>query len=249
MNSTLRSRAPHSVALVTGGSRGIGRATAERLALDFAVVGVAFRSARDDADAVAGAIRAAGATPMLLQGDLADLGQAAALVEAVVAEHGRIDALVNNAGIASPASFLELSLDEWERTIAVNLSAAFLLLQAAARSMAAAGGGAIVNVGSPAGLDGSVTGAHYGASKAGLLGLTVSASKSLAPLGIRVNIVEPMYVETDMVRDIAASSSLPLVPSMGRRGNPAEVAEVIAFLVSPAASYVSGARVAVSGAA
>lgn len=246
MNSN---RSAGSVAVVTGGSRGIGRATAERLAVDFSVVAIVFRSAGDDADAAADAIHAAGATPMLLQRDLADEQQAAAVVETVRAEHGRIDALVNNAGIATPAAFLDLTLEEWGRTFAVNLTCAFLLMQAAARSMVESGGGAIVNVGSPAGLDGSVTGAHYGASKAGLLGLTVSASKSLAPLGIRVNIVEPMYVETDMVRAVAASSSLPLIPSMGRRGSPKEVADVIAFLLSPAASYVSGARIAVSGAA
>lgn len=246
MNST---HSDDSVAVVTGGSRGIGRATAERLASDFSVVAIVFRSAGDDAQAAADAVRAAGATPMLLQRNLEDQAEAADIVESVLARHGRIDALVNNAGLANPAAFLDLSAEEWDRTIAVNLTCAFLLMQAAARSMVDSGGGAIVNVGSPAGLDGSVTGAHYGASKAGLLGLTISASKSLAPLGIRVNIVEPMYVETDMVRAVAASSSLPLIPSMGRRGSPMEVAEVIAFLVSPAASYVSGARVAVSGAA
>lgn len=246
MNSTRR---PGSVAVVTGGSRGIGRATAERLAADFSVVAIVFRSAGADAESAAESIRAAGATPMLLQRDLADQQQAAALLETVLAQHGRIDALVNNAGIATPAAFFDLTVEEWGRTVALNLTCAFLLMQAAARSMVESGGGAIVNVGSPAGLDGSVTGAHYGASKAGLLGLTVSASKSLAPLGVRVNIVEPMYVETDMVRAVAASSSLPLIPSMGRRGSPMEVAEVIAFLLSPAASYVSGARVAVSGAA
>lgn len=249
MNSRLGCRTPGSVALVTGGSRGIGRATAERLALDYAVVAIVFHTANHEADAAADAIRAAGASPMLLRRDLADRAQAISVVEAVVAETGRIDALVNNAGIAEPTPFLEMDHELWDRTIALNLSSAFVLLQAAARSMVSNGGGAIVNVGSPAGLDGSITGAHYGASKAGLLGLTISAAKSLAPLGVRVNIVEPMYVDTDMVRDISASSSQPLIPSMGRRGDPSEAAEVIAFLCSSAASYVSGARVAVSGAA
>lgn len=184
----------------------------------------------------------------MLQRDLADPDVAAMLIDDVVGQLGRIDALVNNAGIAEPTAFFDIHRDLWDRTIALNLTTPFLLLQSAGRAMAGNGGGSIVNVGSPAGLDGSVTGAHYGASKAGLLGLTVSAAKSLAPVGVRVNIVEPMFVDTDMVRGIAEASSLPLVAALGRRGRPEEAAEVIAFLCSPAASYVSGARIAVSGA-
>lgn len=238
------------VALVTGGSRGIGAATAVRLAADHDVVVLTYARSAAAAAAVVDAI---GPAACAIEADLRDPSAGPELVDEVVDRFGRLDAVVNNAGVADRRPFLDLDLDTWQEALDVNLTSAFLVLQAAARAMVAVGeGGAIVNVGSPAATDGGSTGAHYAASKAGLLGLTAHAAKALAPHGIRVNLVEPMAIDTEMMRAAAGAGSGGVVvpPSpMGRLGTPAEAAELIAFLCSPAASFVSGQRIAISGAA
>lgn len=238
-----------SVALVTGGSRGIGRATAIRLARDHGNVAVSYRSARAAAEEVAAEVEGAGAECQLLEVDLVDARAGHDLVAQVLERFGRLDVVVNNAGIAERRDLLSMDVESWERTIAVNLSSVFGVLQAAAQAMMG-GGGSIVNVGSPAASNGGITGPHYAAAKAGLVGLTASAARSLAPHQIRVNLVEPAFVETDMVLGLVHDDpSLQLLSPLGRRGRPDEAAEAIAFLCSPAASYVSGARLSVSGAA
>jgi NAD(P)-dependent dehydrogenase (short-subunit alcohol dehydrogenase family) len=241
-----------SVVLVTGGSRGIGRAAAVALASEHAAVAISYRAANAAADETIAAIESAGAKATAVAVDLAEPGAGSKLIRQVVGRFGRLDAVVNNAGIADKVGFFDLDRALWDRTIAINLSAAWEVLQASAAAMKENGGGAIVNLGSPAGLTGGVSGAHYAASKGGLIGLTAYAAKALAPFQIRVNLVEPSYVETDMVLDIIDGDPAlddVLTSPMGRRGRPEEAGAVLAFLCSPAASYVSGARIAVSGAA
>lgn len=239
-----------TVALVTGGSRGIGRAAAIRLAADFDVVALTYRSAADEAASAADVIVAAGATAIVVQCDLADPAAASELVEQVQHDVGGIDAVVNNAGGAAHRAFADLELELWQQTMSVNATAPFCIMQAAARVMAARGGGSIVNIGSPAGRTGGLLGAHYSAAKGALIGLTMQAAKELAPQGIRVNLVEPALIATELVLDLIKDNpDLSLMPPMGRRGQPEEAAEVIAFLCSAKASFVSGAVVAVGGAA
>jgi 3-oxoacyl-[acyl-carrier protein] reductase len=218
------------------------------MARDHRAVAISYRQADAAAQQTAAAVEAAGAEAMVVQCDLARDDAGAGLVAAVVERYGRLDALVNNAGIAERATLLELDLVTWNRTIATNLTACFVVLQAAARAMA--DGGAIVNIGSPAADDGGITGAHYAASKSGLIGLTMHAARALASRGIRVNLVEPALIGTEMVRKVVDNdpSAIP-APPMGRLGEPSEVADAVAFLCSPAASYVTGARLRVTGGA
>jgi 3-oxoacyl-[acyl-carrier protein] reductase len=238
------------VAIVTGGSRGIGRATAIRLAADFDVVALTYRSAAPEAASAAEAVTAAGAEALVLQCDLADPVEARAIVDRVARETGGVDAVVNNAGGAVRRTFAELELDRWQETLTINATSVFCVMQAAAAVMERRGGGAIVNIGSPAARTGGILGAHYSAAKGALVGLSMQAAKELAPHGIRVNVVEPALIETELVLDLLTDQpDLRLMPPLGRRGQPEEAAEVIAFLCSPKASFVSGAVVAVSGAA
>jgi len=238
------------VALVTGGSRGIGRATAIRLAQDHNVVAISYQSASDAAVAAAREIEAAGAEALVVQCDLASTNEAKRLIDTVVTQFDRIDSVVNNAGIAERHSFLDLDLESWQRSLDVNLSAPFVIIQGAAQTMIENGrGGAIVNVGSPAATNGGRTGAHYAASKAGLIGLTMHASKALGPHQIRVNLVNPLAIDTDMMRGAAVTPNFTPPSPLGRLGEPAEAAEVIAFLCSTGASFLTGISVDIDGGA
>lgn len=236
------------VAVVTGGSRGIGRAIASRLAHDHDVVVLTYHRAADAAEEVVAEIEAAGVVGDAIAADLSDPGAGGPLVAEVVARHGGVDTLVNNAGGVVRTSFVDLAVEDFVTSLHLHLTSVFVLMQAVVPVMEARGGGAIINIGSPAGLGGGILGVHYSAPKAALLGLTRQAAPELAPRGIRVNVVEPAAVETDLVRALAAGNPDVIPPSpMGRLGEPREVAEVVAFLASPGASYVSAATVLVSG--
>jgi 3-oxoacyl-[acyl-carrier protein] reductase len=233
--------------VVTGATRGIGRAIALACAREGADVVVNGR------DVVAGRavlaeIAALGARGAWHGADVGRVAEARGLVQAALAAFGRIDVLVNNAGIFERRTALEMEEGDWDRLLDVNLKGAFLCAQAAARAMRDRGqGGVIVNVASDAAWSGGINPcAHYAASKAGLVSITRSLAKELAPHGIRVNAVAPGLITTDMGG--TAGSTLPdLHIPLGREGTPDEVAACVVFLASDEASYVTGANLNLSG--
>ncbi len=237
------------VALVTGASRGIGRAIALRLAAEGADVGLVQRGAAAD---VAAEIKAGGRRAHVVRADLGESGVAAAAVNEVADTLGRLDVAVANAGRIVRKPALELSLEEWEATIALNLTSAFALSQAAARRFVEqGGGGAIVHVASVLSFQGGLNVAAYAAGKGGLVRLTQALANEWAAQGIRVNAVAPGYVETDQTEPLRAdevrlrqiSERIPA----GRWGTPEDIAGAVSFLVSPAAEYVHGHVLAVDG--
>ncbi len=240
------------VALVTGGASGIGRASAERFAGAGAKVVVADL---DDAQGggTVGAINATGGEAVFVRVDVADPEQVAAMVSTAIDGFGRLDIAVNSAGLPGTyAAFDDQRLDDWQRTIAVNLTGTFLAMQAQIPPMLAAGGGAIVNVASAAGLMGFANLPAYVASKHGVIGLTKSVALEYARQGIRVNAVCPGSVRTQMLEGFAGGDEKTLqgmgkMTPVGRLGTPAEIAEAIVWLCSDAASYVTGHAMAVDG--
>jgi 3-oxoacyl-[acyl-carrier protein] reductase len=237
------------VALVTGGSRGIGAATCRALAQAGVSVAVHYHSRADAALQVVAAVEAAGGRAAALRADLAAPSEADALVSEVAAMLGAVDILINNAGEQGTASVAAMTDDEWERSIELNLGAAFRCARACIPGMTGRGWGRIVNVTSQAAWTGSANHAHYAAAKAGLLGLTFSLAKELGPAGITVNLVSPGRIETEMlVGQMAARADewLRQTP-LKRFGQPEEVAAAIAFLASDSASYITGATLQVGG--
>lgn len=238
-----------AVALVTGGAQGIGWATAERLAQDIPHIVIV------DLDGHAAANRAAELGPghMGLGVDIADEAQVGDMVERVVAAFGRIDVLINNAGIADqPGATLEQRADVFERVLRVNLQGTFLVTQAVAGEMLARGEGAIVNLSSIAALGGIPTRNAYSAAKAGILGMTRSMACEWARHGVRVNAVAPGYVRTGLVGElerhgIIDTAALEARTPMGRLAEPAEIAEAIAFLASPKSSFMTGSVMVIDG--
>jgi 3-oxoacyl-[acyl-carrier protein] reductase len=234
------------VAVVTGGSRGIGRAIVLRLAS--AGAKVLFTYAANDAAAreveEASAGRAAG-----YKFDVTDAGAVAAFFEGPVKEAGRLDWLVNNAGITRDRLLLRMSDEDWDRVLAVNLKGAFLCSRAAARLMMKQRSGAIVNVSSVVAEMGNVGQANYAASKAGLLGLTRACAKELAGRGVRVNAVAPGFIETEMTEALPAEVKgrmLAAIP-LARFGSAEEVAGAVEFLLGPASAYITGQVLHVGG--
>jgi NAD(P)-dependent dehydrogenase (short-subunit alcohol dehydrogenase family) len=235
------------VALVTGAGQGIGRAVAETLA----AAGTAVALNDLNPEGITAAVEAIGTNALALPGDVTDGNTVQAMVERTVSHFGRLDILVTAAGILYPTRFGEIPEAEWRRTIDVNLTAVFLSMQAGARAMKANRYGRIVNLSSTAGKSVSTLGgAHYTASKAGVLGLTRAAAKELAPFGITVNAVCPGLIDTEMVRQNVAGPALERYRTsfpIARLGTPREVADLIGFLASEAAGYVTGAAVDING--
>jgi len=241
------------VALVTGASRGIGRS----IALDLAAAGydvvVNYASRRGDADAAAAAIAGGGGTALALQADVSDAAAVGRMFAAVDERFGRLDALVNNAGIGRRIDRLtDIDDETWRRTLAVNLDGAFFCMRAAIPRLKAAGGGRIVNISSGAARTGGSIGAHYAASKAGMLALTAKAARELARDGIAVNAVLPSVIETEMLDavapDAAARARAMAQFPIGRFGRPEEVARVVRFLVAEAPDYLTGEFISLRGA-
>jgi 3-oxoacyl-[acyl-carrier protein] reductase len=236
-------------ALVTGGSRGIGRAIALRLAAEGADVALCARQV-EAAQAVAAEVQALGVRALARPADVARAEEAGALVEAVLAEWDRLDVLVNNAGITRDNLLLRMSEEEWDAVLDTNLKGAFNCCKAAARAMVRARGGRIINISSVVGLMGNAGQANYAASKAGLIGFTRSLARELASRNITANVVAPGLVpETGMTGGLdekAREKLLAQVP-LGRPGLPEDVAHAVAFLASDQAAYITGQVLCVDG--
>jgi len=231
------------VALVTGGSRGIGRAVALALADAGAAVAVNYRERTDDARAVVDAVRGAGGRAMAIGADVSCSVEVSAMVASVARELGPVDVLVNNAGLAIIRGVEDLTEEEFDRTIAVNLKSAFLCTQAVLPGMRTRKWGRIVNISSGAARGAGGVGVHYNASKAGMEGLTRGYAARLVKDGITVNAVAPSLIETDMVRAglASAASRIPL----GRFGTVEECAQVVLMVIGNA--YMTGQTVPLSG--
>ena len=237
------------IALITGASRGIGRATALELAAAGAAIGVNYRSDAAGADAVVAEIAAAGGRALALGADVADPEQAAALVARCEEELGEIDALVCNAGITRDNLMARITPKDFDEVIATNLGGTFHVCQAAGRRMLRRRRGAIVTMSSIVGIHGNAGQTNYSASKAGLIGLTKSLAKEIGSRGVRVNCVAPGYISTELtdVLPEAAREALLSSTPLGRLGEPEDVARCVRFLVSDAAGFVTGAVLSVDG--
>jgi 3-oxoacyl-[acyl-carrier protein] reductase len=239
----LSTRLDGRVALVTGGSRGIGKAIALALAEQGAKVAINYVSRADAAEAVAATIRASGGAAVAVRADVSARAAVDAMVAAVAAQLGPVDVLVNNAGIALRRGVDDLTEADFDRTIAVNLKAAFLCSQATVPGMRERRWGRIVNISSGAARGAGVIGAHYNASKAGLEGLTRGYAARLAGAGITVNAVAPSLIETEMAEAFPADVAKRI--PVGRLGTPEEVAQAVVMVI--ANPYMTGQTVPVNG--
>ena len=235
------------VAVVTGASRGIGRAVARRLAEAGAAVVAAARS--DHADGVAAEIRAAGGRAVGVSADVTDPGRVEAMVRTALDAYGRIDVLVNNAGIVRDRLALRMTPEDWDAVVATNLTAAFACARAVLRPMIRQRGGRIVNVGSVVGRMGNAGQTNYAASKAGLEGFSKALAREVASRGITVNVVAPGMIDTDMTAGLDESAREKLLVQIpaGRLGTAGDVAGAVCFLASDEAAYVTGHVLAVNG--
>jgi 3-oxoacyl-[acyl-carrier protein] reductase len=238
------------VALVTGASRGIGRAIAIALGKDKLFVIVNYTSNEAAAAETLAAIKAAGGDGVLMRFDVADQAAVDAAVKQIATERGRLDVLVNNAGIAIDGLLLRTKKEDWAKTLDVNLSGAFYCCKAAARYLLKAEAGRIVNISSVVGEQGNAGQVSYAAAKAGLIGITKTLARELASRAVTVNCVAPGFIETDMtavhVTGENREALLKQIP-LGRIGAAEDVAEAVRFLVSTQASYITGQVVRVNG--
>jgi 3-oxoacyl-[acyl-carrier protein] reductase len=235
--------------LVTGGSRGIGRAIAERLGADGHRVAVNYRSRRDAADEAVAAVVAGGGEAVAVEGDVGDAAAVATMFGAVEEAFGPIEILVNNAGITADDLLLRMKPEDWDAVIRTNLSSAFLTTKAALRGMLKARWGRIISIASVAGIAGNPGQANYAAAKAGLIGFTKSVAKEVGSRGITVNAVAPGFIETDMTDALGGEVRDAVLPSIavGRFGTPVEIASAVGYLASDEASYVTGQVLVVDG--
>jgi 3-oxoacyl-[acyl-carrier protein] reductase len=236
------------VALVTGASRGIGRAVAGALAAQGAVVVLAARD-RSRLESAVAEIRGTGGVAEAVSLDVTDRASVESAVRGAVKSHGRIDALVNNAGVTRDTLLLRMKDEDWQAVLDTNLTGVYLCTQAALKPMVRQRSGRIVNVTSVVGLVGNAGQANYAASKAGVVGFTKSVAREVASRGITVNAVAPGFIETDMtagMTDKAREAVTAAIP-MGRVGQPADIAGTVAFLISDAASYLTGQVLGVDG--
>jgi 3-oxoacyl-[acyl-carrier protein] reductase len=237
------------VAIVTGGSRGIGRAISLRLARAGADVAVVFAGNREKAEAVVSEIQEMGRRSLAIQADVSQAEQVDAMVKQVIEEFGRIDILVNNAGITRDNLLLRLKEEDWDAVMSTNLKGVFLCTKAVTRQMMKQRFGRIINISSVVGLIGNPGQANYVAAKAGVIGLTKTAARELASRGITVNAIAPGFIETDMTAVLGEETReqmLGQIP-LGRFGSAEDVAGAVAFLASDDAAYITGQTLNVDG--
>ncbi len=236
-------------AVVTGGSRGIGRAIALRLATQGADVCISYRGNTAAAEATVAEMAAMGRTAFAVQGDVAEPDAAKSLIDAALARLERIDILVNNAGITRDDLIMRMKPDDWNDVIATNLSGAFWTIKAATRPMMKARAGRIINITSVSGQAGQMGQANYSSAKAGLIGLTKATARELASRGITCNAVAPGFVLTELTADLDPKllDAIKAQTPLARFGTPEEIASAVAFLASDEAAYITGQVLAVDG--
>jgi 3-oxoacyl-[acyl-carrier protein] reductase len=236
-------------AIVTGGSRGIGRAISMAFAREGADVLINYVSRDQDAQEAKKEIQALGRSALLFKGDVSDSAQAKAMVEMAVTQWGRIDILVNNAGITHIATPFETTEEDWDRVLRVNLKSAFLCCKAVLDTMVKQGGGRIINMSSVVGKSGGIAGLTYASSKAGLIGLTKSLATHLAPYNILVNAIAPALIDTEMLRWRTEEQWKETIAGtlLKRIGDAADLAESAVFLASNGGNYITGATIDVNG--
>ena len=235
------------VAIVTGASRGLGRAIAERFAAAGASIVAGARERH--ADAVVGQIRENGGNAVAVTVDLTDVSSIATLGDTALEQYGRIDVLVNNAGIVRDQLMVRMKPEDWDVVLATNLTATFESCRCVLRTMVKQRSGRIINISSVVGQSGNPGQANYAASKAGMVGLSKSLAREVASRGITVNVVAPGMIDTDMTSSLPEAgrqAMLGQIP-MGRLGTPEEIASAVHFLASDEASYITGQVVAVNG--
>jgi 3-oxoacyl-[acyl-carrier protein] reductase len=228
------------VAIVTGASRGIGKAAAIALATEGAKVVVNYAQSQDAALAVVSEIEAMGVSAIALKADVSKNEEVEDLIKQTQDNFGRIDVLVNNAGITQDTLLLRMKPEQWQAVIDLNLTGVFLCTKAVSKIMLKQRSGRIINIASVAGQMGNPGQANYSAAKAGVIGFTKTIAKELANRGITVNAVAPGFIETDMTHDLQSEEIIKFIP-LGRYGKPEEVAGTIRFLAAdPAAAYITG---------
>lgn len=236
-------------AVITGGDSGIGRAVAIAFAREGADVLLSYLEEDDDAQETARWVEEAGRTAVLVPGDIADRGHCRAVIDRAVEAFGRVDVLVNNAGLTRDGLLLRMRDEDWHAVLRADLDGAFFCLRAAAKVMLRQRSGRIVNIASVAGVGGNIGQANYSAAKAGLIGLTRALAREFASRGVTVNAVAPGWIETDMTAGAppAVVEQVRERIPLGRLGAVEDVAQAVLFLASPAAAYVTGQVLVVDG--
>ncbi len=235
--------------LITGGSRGIGRATVLAMAEAGADVSINYQTSAAAADEVCGQARRLGVFAKAYQANISHQDEADAMVGSILKDFGRIDILVNNAGITRDKSFIKMTKAMWDEVLGVNLTGPFNITHAVLPGMVEAGWGRIINIASIVGQTGNFGQANYAVTKGGLIAFTMTLAREVARKGVTVNAVAPGFIETDMTKDMppVALDAIKATTPVGRLGRPEEVAAAIVFLASPLSSYITGQVIPVNG--